>query len=65
MPRIEYTIWCDNCGVEILDCPIIDGKHFFCCQDCREGRPCGCGDRTELEDEYRENPLPFASLLHS
>ena len=53
MARINDTIWCDGCGVEILWGPLVTGKQSFCCQDCLEGRPCACGERLDLDaDPY-------------
>ena len=53
MTGIEATIWCDNCGVEILWGPIIRSQRYFCCQDCLDGLRCRCGERLEMEDERR------------
>lgn len=54
MTGIEFTIWCDNCGVEILWGPIVINKRYYCCQDCYEGLRCKCSERMEMEDEPRE-----------
>jgi hypothetical protein len=53
MARIEETVICDNCGVEITWSPIEEGGRDYCCQDCRDGYPCACGSRYELEDDRR------------
>jgi len=50
--RTEDTIWCDGCGVEILWTPVIAKRRDFCCEGCRDGIPCECGEREEL-DEYQ------------
>lgn len=62
MPVIEDTIWCDNCGVEILWGAIVVGKRHYCCRDCYEGRECRCGERMEIEDERREEGSSPAEL---
>jgi hypothetical protein len=53
MSSIESTIWCDNCGVEILWAPWIDGKRTYCCQDCKELGFCACGEHMEIDDDRR------------
>ncbi|MBP1703420.1 MAG: Archaeal domain [Chloroflexi bacterium] len=63
MSRIEQTVWCDNCGVEITWGPIVrvgQARHrilHFCCMDCLAGRACKCGERLELEDERRTSSV--------
>jgi hypothetical protein len=63
MTTIEGVRFCDGCGVEITWAPIvIRGAHgniqlrtgHYCCADCADERPCRCGERMELEDEFRE-----------
>jgi hypothetical protein len=54
MANVENTIFCDGCGVEITCEPYLVGPQVYCCQDCAEGRPCGCGEHMELEDERRD-----------
>lgn len=60
MSRIEQTVWCDNCGVEITWGAIVRAgqeRHrilHFCCSDCLAGRPCKCGERMEMEEERRQ-----------
>lgn len=51
MPRIEDTLFCDGCGAEVIWAPVVSGSHYFCCQDCRDGLECSCGDRMEHDDE--------------
>jgi hypothetical protein len=53
MPRIEDTIWCDNCGVEIHGVPVIKDGRYYCCEDCRDGLPCECMGCFEIEDDRR------------
>lgn len=53
MSRIENSVFCDNCGVEVTWAPVIWNQLDICCEDCRDGYPCGCGDRMELDDERR------------
>lgn len=47
------TIWCDNCGVEILWGPIVVGRRYYCCRDCFDGARCKCSERIEMEDDRR------------
>jgi hypothetical protein len=54
MSRIEDTIRCDGCGVEILGAPLVVASYHYCCQDCRDGLECDCAQRAELEDELFE-----------
>lgn len=51
MPRIENTLFCDGCGVEVIWAPVVSGNRYYCCQDCRDGLECSCGERMEFEDE--------------
>lgn len=51
MPRIEDTLFCDGCGVEVTSVPVVLGNQMYCCADCRDGLRCSCGDRMELEEE--------------
>ncbi len=47
------TLWCDGCGIEISG-PFVEtpGK-AYCCDDCRTGWGCACGDRLEWEQGRR------------
>lgn len=61
MSRKHETIWCDGCGVEILWSPIEEAGRDFCCEDCRRGWLCECGDRLEEEDwRARSGTTPAA-----
>jgi hypothetical protein len=53
MSRERDTVWCDGCGVEILWSPLIVDHRDYCCEDCRDGLPCECGDRMEAEERRR------------
>lgn len=53
MVRIEDTVYCDGCGVEITWGPVKAKGKDYCCIDCRDGYVCNCGDRMELEDDRR------------
>lgn len=53
MTGYESTIWCDNCGVEILWGPFVVGKRYFCCRDCFDGLRCKCSERMEMDDDRR------------
>ncbi len=63
MTRVDFTIFCDGCGTEILGLPIARGKHDFCCQDCLQGFRCECcswyslNDDERRSDEISEDPL--------
>lgn len=59
MVRIEDTIWCNNCGVEILWAPLVIGKHDYCCRECYLGLVCECG---ALEDEDEEHRMKSPAL---
>ena len=53
MSRIENSLFCDNCGVEITWAPkVVEGFHY-CCQDCYDGYECSCAQRVELDDDDR------------
>lgn len=58
MSSIEGTIWCDGCGVEITWAPSVAERRRYCCEDCRAGLVCRCGDRLEQEDDRRGHFLP-------
>jgi hypothetical protein len=49
MSRIENTVRCDGCGVEILGAPLVVDGYDYCCQDCRDGLECECSIRFEVE----------------
>jgi hypothetical protein len=53
MARYGNTFWCDNCGVEIAWVPLVEGRHHYCCQDCRDGYRCECTDTIESDEERR------------
>jgi len=54
MTRFREVIWCDGCGAEITWAPVpAPDQRDYCCPDCRDGRPCDCGERMELDDERR------------
>lgn len=55
MVRIEDTIFCDGCGIELYMAPVMVGQKYYCCKDCSECRECDCGARQEFEDERRES----------
>lgn len=60
MSQTENTIFCDGCGAEIVGVPLHRkgtgplNRRDFCCQDCMDGKPCICGERMQLGDEYRQ-----------
>jgi len=49
MAKIEGTIYCDGCGVEILLAPVMKDQKVYCCLDCSQGFACTCGERIDLE----------------
>lgn len=53
MVRIEDTVWCEGCGVEIVWTPVVIKNHHYCCMDCAKGRQCDCASMGELEEERR------------
>jgi hypothetical protein len=56
MARIEETVRCDGCGVEILGSPLVVAGYYYCCQDCRDGLECECAQKAELDEERGEGP---------
>jgi hypothetical protein len=56
MAKVNDTIYCDGCGVEILCQPFTLGGRIFCCEDCANGLPCRCGEH--MEEEERRSPNP-------
>ena len=53
MVKIEETLYCDGCGVEILLAPVVKEQRQYCCEDCARGIPCKCGERMELDERRR------------
>lgn len=58
MARIEGTVWCDGCGVEITWAPLVVKGKDYCCKDCLDGLVCSCGERMEWDDERRGQKGP-------
>ncbi len=54
MVRIEDTLWCEGCGVEITWAPVVVKGHHYCCIDCAAGRECDCATMAEMEEERHE-----------
>lgn len=50
MVKLEDTVFCDGCGVEILLAPVIKSRLEYCCEDCAQGYECKCGERMELDE---------------
>ena len=63
MAHNQETIWCVNCGAEILGAPLIREGRDYCCQDCYEGRACLCGERMEPNEERRSRTVSSASEM--
>jgi hypothetical protein len=53
MVKIEDTLFCDGCGVEISLSPVIKDHREYCCEDCAKGYECKCGERMELDQRRR------------
>jgi len=53
MARIEGTLFCDRCGVEIPLSPVMKDHREYCCEDCAQGYRCQCGERMELDQRRR------------
>lgn len=57
MVRIEDTVWCDSCGVEITWVPLVVDERDYCCENCYKGFACECNQRMEDEDRRgRKSP---------
>jgi len=59
--RIEDTLRCDGCGVEVLWAPVKVNQLEYCCRDCADGFECNCGSRME-EDGYTRSVRGATSL---
>lgn len=53
MTNSESVVYCDGCGIEITWSPVVEDGRRYCCKDCRDGLPCRCGERLELDEEKR------------
>lgn len=53
MVKIEESVFCDGCGVEILVAPVARDSQVYCCDDCAEGYECKCAETVEIEDPRR------------
>ncbi len=62
MVKIDDTLWCDGCGVEILWAPVIYDRRHYCCEACCRGEECDCAARLEEDEEHRESPYSTDSL---
>lgn len=70
MAKIQGSVFCDNCGVEITWTPYYltpktpqpgYRRSEYCCQECAEGYRCKCSERALLEEERRpDRSLPGA-----
>lgn len=60
MTRIEGTVYCENCGVEIISVPLVVKGHDYCCQDCYDGLECNCRSLIDLMEED-EQVTPFST----
>ncbi len=55
MVKIENTVFCDGCGVEITLSPVVKDHGEYCCEDCAQGYECECGKRMELDEDLEAN----------
>jgi len=53
MSRLENTIWCDGCGVEITWMPVVRNQQDYCCQQCLVGIHCECDERQDVDEDRR------------
>jgi hypothetical protein len=53
MSRMNNTIWCDGCGLEIIWLPLVISGRHYCCQECMRGLACQCYRWSELDEERR------------
>ncbi len=51
MVKIQNTVFCDGCGVEIPLSPVIKNHGEYCCEDCAQGYECDCAKQMELDEE--------------
>ena len=62
MGKLEETVFCDGCGLEILLAPVVKNNLEHCCEDCAQGYECKCGQRIEI-DELGQLDLGTTSAL--
>jgi hypothetical protein len=53
MVKIEDTVFCDACGVEMPLAPVVKNRKEYCCDDCAKGYECKCGEQLELDEQGR------------
>jgi hypothetical protein len=53
MVKIEDTVFCDGCGVEIPLAPVVKNRKEYCCEDCAQGYECKRGEQMELDEQGR------------
>ncbi|HHY88382.1 MAG TPA: hypothetical protein GYA06_05635 [Chloroflexi bacterium] len=51
MARIDNTLYCDGCGVELTAVPVTKENRIYCCVDCRDGFECSCAARLAMEED--------------
>lgn len=67
MVKLEDTVFCDGCGVEIPLAPVIKNEQEYCCEDCAQGYECTCAEQMEIEEPTtndRSRNLPAGSPLY-
>jgi hypothetical protein len=47
MVKMNDTVFCDGCGVEILLSPVVKDHGEYCCEDCAQGYECECGKQMD------------------
>lgn len=53
MGRLDGTVRCDGCGVEVVLSPVVVDNLEYCCLDCSQGIRCKCAEQIELDDAGR------------
>ena len=61
MVRIEETLFCDGCGVEIPLSSVVKDGRDYCCEDCAKGYKCKCDEDLDLDE--RRGKDDEASIL--
>jgi hypothetical protein len=63
MTKIEGTVFCDNCGVEITWAPIVADNHHYCCQDCHDHLQCDCRPAIDWEEDDQPRVKDLSILM--
>jgi len=49
--RDNGSLYCRNCGVEVVWLPVVNDSRIYCCQDCFYGLPCDCTAISEMDED--------------